>query len=66
MKSMKGSEVIFSRNCAFPLMLKFPNISEICAIYRLFKNRKMNKKYPRVSAKHSLDARTPKTSKYSS
>ena len=26
----------------------------------------MNKKYIRLSAKHSLDARTPKTSKHSS
>ena len=41
------------------LLLKFPNMSEICVLRRPFKG-KMAKKYQRVTAEFSTDARTLK------
>ena len=41
------------------LLLKFPNMSEICVLHRPFKG-KMAKKYQRVTAEFSTDARTLK------
>ena len=39
-------------------MLKIPDVYELCIIYRLLKNRKIDKKKPKV---RSIDARTIKT-----
>ena len=42
------------------IMLKFPNISEICATWTIQKTGKWLEKWLRVSANLSLDARTTK------